>query len=191
MSLLRLLILPPNLISLSRPLVVAILCYCLINGIGDLRDGYLGLGLFLFFYWASDYLDGFVARLTGTGSVFGSKFDLFCDRISDFVIVFTILVVHDLAFWPEMLVYMLGRLAPEFLYFMYADSFSESPLFKNWPNTAYKIYGEVFYLIRTIFFASVLFLTPHWAISAIFMLSNAVFLLDAILILKHFADESR
>ena len=187
----RLLLLPPNLITMSRPIAVAVLCYYLIHDPVGIHDGYVGLVIFLFFYWITDFIDGYVAKLTGTTSEFGGKFDLFCDRLCDFIVVFTILAVHDLAYSIEILSYMLGRLAPEFLYFQYAGSFSESPLFKNWTKRAYKIYGEVFHFIRTVFFAAVLFLTPHWSISAIFVVSNMIFLLDAILILKHFAESGR
>ena len=187
----RLLLLPPNLITMSRPIAVAVLCYYLIHDPVGIHDGYVGLVIFLFFYWITDFIDGYVAKLTGTTSEFGGKFDLFCDRLCDFIVVFTILVVHDLTYSIEILCYMLGRLAPEFLYFQYADSFSESPLFKNWTKKAYGIYSEVFYFIRTVFFAAVLFATPHWSISTVFVMSNMVFLLDAILILKHSAKTGR
>ena len=59
----RLIFLPPNLIALSRPIAVAVICYYLINDPELVLDGYVGLALFLFFYWASDYLDGIVARM--------------------------------------------------------------------------------------------------------------------------------
>jgi hypothetical protein len=97
-----------------------------------------------------------------------------------------------LTYWIPVLFYMLGRLAPEFLYFLYADRFKDSPLFRNWSERAYKIYGEVFYFVRTVFFAFVLFGDPHWIVSAIFILSNAVFLIDGLIILGSFAlDPSR
>lgn len=182
---------PSNLITLSRPAVVAGLCYLLIQDPAVVREGYWGLGLFLLFYWASDYLDGMVARWMNTTSEFGAKLDLFCDRICDYLVVFTILIVFRLEYWLPLLFYMLARLAPEFLYFLYADAFSKSPLFKSWSKRAYKVYGEFFYLVRTVFFAAVLFATPHWLITAVFMLSNAIFLFDALLILRHYARQSR
>jgi len=187
----RLLFLPPNLITLSRPIAVSILCYFLIHDPRLVVDGYVGFFLFLFFYWVSDYLDGIVARKMGMTSNFGSKLDLFCDRICDFVIVFTVLIVHDLEYWFPMLVYMLGRLAPEFLYFLHSDQFRDSPLFKDWSDKAYKIYGEAFYFVRTVFFTLVLFSSPHWLVSAIFILSNIIFLFDGMLILKSFAAENK
>lgn len=184
---LRLTFLPPNLITLSRPIVVAWICYRLIQE-PDMTAGSLWMLLaFLFFYWVSDYIDGFVARRLGQTSNYGAKLDLFCDRICDFLVVFTILIVHDLTYWIPVLFYMLGRLAPEFLYFLYADRFKDSPLFRNWSEGAYKIYGEVFYFVRTVFFAFVLFGDPHWIVSAIFILSNAVFLIDGLIILGSFA----
>jgi len=184
-----LLLLPSNLITLSRPAVVGVLCYLLIQDPDLAREGYWGLALFLFFYWATDYLDGMVARWMNTTSEFGAKLDLFCDRICDYLVVFTILIAFRLEYWVPVLFYMLARLAPEFLYFLYADSFSKSPLFKSWSKGAYKVYGETFYLIRTVFFAAVLFATPHWLITAVFMLSNGIFLLDALLILRHYARQ--
>jgi phosphatidylglycerophosphate synthase len=189
---LRLTFLPPNLITLSRPAVVAWICYCLIQEPDATASSLWMLLAFLFFYWVSDYIDGFVARRLGQTSNYGAKLDLFCDRICDFLVVFTILIVHDLTYWIPVLFYMLGRLAPEFLYFLYADRFKDSPLFRNWSERAYKIYGEVFYFVRTVFFAFVLFGDPHWIVSAIFILSNAVFLIDGLIILGSFAlDPSR
>lgn len=187
----RILLQPSNLISLSRPGVVALLCYLLIVSPDLVRQGYWGLGLFLLFYWLSDYVDGLVARYLKMTSEFGAKLDLFCDRIADYLVVFTILIVFRLEYWVPVLFYMLARLAPEFLYFLYADAFSKSPLFKSWSKRAYKIYGECFYLVRTVFFASVLFSTPHWLVSAVFMLSNAIFLFDGMLILRDFAIRDR
>ena len=182
---------PSNLITLARPLGVAVICYLLIQHPAMIRAGYWGVVLFLLFYWASDYVDGFVARRMNTVSEFGAKLDLLCDRLCDFLVVFTILVVFRLEYWLPVLFYMLARLAPEFLYFLYADAFAKSPLFKNWTRRAYKIYGEVFYLVRTVFFAAVMFSTPHWLISVLFVASNAIFLFDALLILKQYAERDR
>ncbi|MEQ9328621.1 MAG: CDP-alcohol phosphatidyltransferase family protein [Rhodospirillales bacterium] len=187
----RLTFLPPNLITLSRPVVVAWICYSLIQEPAATSDSLWMLAAFLFFYWVSDYVDGYVARLLGMTSNYGAKLDLFCDRVCDFLVVFTILIVHDLTYWIPVLFYMLGRLAPEFLYFLHAARFKDSPLFVSWSEKAYKIYGEVFYFIRTMFFAFVLFGDPHWIVSAVFVLSNAVFLVDGLIILAGFAKQNK
>ncbi len=179
---------PANLVTLSRPVAVAIIAEQMIHEPAATAASVWMLSAFLFFYWVSDYLDGWVARRMGTTSVFGAKLDLFCDRICDFTVVFAILVVHGMDFWLPVLFYMLGRLAPEFLYFLHSDRFKDSPLFVNWSEGAYKIYGEVFYFTRTVFFTSVLFGFAHWSITAVFIASNGIFLFDGLLILKTFAD---
>ena len=74
----------PNFISLSRVILILPIIYLITSG-----DNYMALIVF-FIASFTDFLDGFLARITNDESIFGANLDLLADKI--FVCVLLIFI---------------------------------------------------------------------------------------------------
>ncbi|MFC1899799.1 CDP-alcohol phosphatidyltransferase family protein [Chloroflexota bacterium] len=67
----------PNAVTLSRIILVVVVCWLLIMGNGD---SVMLPGFLIIVAWLTDGLDGFLARRLGQSSLGGAIFDLVADR---------------------------------------------------------------------------------------------------------------
>ncbi len=84
MILYRLIILPSNLLTLSR--LVLVLGFVGLAAVGDAAWPWLAATGLFFALWGLDLLDGWVARWLNCCSSFGAELDLLVDRVCDAVL---------------------------------------------------------------------------------------------------------
>jgi len=107
----RILLWPNNLVTLGRGVGVLALVGLHLRA-PTLVPPLAAAVAFVLIYWASDHLDGWLARRLNKSSSFGESLDLLVDRLCDLAICATILLTaseHALA----VLVFFCARLAPD------------------------------------------------------------------------------
>ena len=103
-SLLKNLVLIPNLLSLSRVLLTPIIGYYLY--LGD-NQSTLIAAILMFLAGVSDALDGYAARKLNLVSDFGVAFDPICDKIFAGIVVILLVLFRDFPIWLVALI--IGR----------------------------------------------------------------------------------
>jgi phosphatidylglycerophosphate synthase len=161
----RIAVLPANLLTLMRIFAVAVLVVPML--LGHRWHPLTAAILFVLGYWASDFIDGWIARRTGTCSSFGESLDLVSDRFCD-----VMLCAYVLAHAPEYrwvaLVFLLLRIAPDTflcrflglkdnLFYSAVKLHSRTYRFFISKEGIVKLGIEFNHAIKTIFFGSVLF----------------------------------
>jgi phosphatidylglycerophosphate synthase len=117
MALIKTLLWPNNLVTLSRMVVVTGLVA--IANFGQHLPAFTGPILFVAAYWATDHIDGWLARRLNKTSLFGEALDLIVDRWCDVLIaVFLLRATPQHA--AALTIFLLLRIAPEIVVGRYA-----------------------------------------------------------------------
>jgi len=163
--LVRIALWPANLVTLTRMAVVALLVVPMLLG-HRWHPVTAGI-LFVLGYWASDFIDGWIARRTGTCSSFGESLDLFSDRFCDVLLCAYVLAAAPEYRWVA-LAFLLLRIAPDTflsrflglrdnLFYSAVALHSRTYRFLVRREGTVKFGIEFNHAIKTIFFGSVLF----------------------------------
>ncbi|MGE0746461.1 MAG: CDP-alcohol phosphatidyltransferase family protein [Rhodospirillales bacterium] len=156
---------PANVVTLLRMALVALLVVPMLMGH---RWNPVAAGiLFVVGYWASDFVDGWIARRTGTCSSFGESLDLVSDRFCDLMLCAYVLAAAPEYRWVA-LAFLLLRIAPDTflcrflglkdnLFYSAVEMHSRTYRFLVRREGTVKFGIEFNHAIKTIFFGSVLF----------------------------------
>ncbi len=109
-ALIRILAWPNNLATLGRIVIVTAVVAAVAGG--RPIDPMMGGAVFVFGYFVTDYLDGWLARRLGRCSAFGETLDLLSDRWCD-ILLAAFLLGHAPDHTPALLAFLLLRIAPE------------------------------------------------------------------------------
>lgn len=162
--LLRIALWPANLVTIGRILLVAILVVPML--LGHRWGAVTTAVLFVVGYWASDFIDGWIARRTRTCSSFGESLDLVSDRFCDVMLCAFALVAAPEYRWA-ILLFLLLRIAPDTflcrflglkdnLFYSAVKLHSRTYRLLSKENTV-KLGIEANHIIKTVFFGSILF----------------------------------
>lgn len=155
---------------------------------------------FVLIYWASDHLDGWLARKLGTCSSFGENLDLFVDRLGDLLICAALLLTapqHALA----IMLFLAARVAPDTLIArytglagnMFRTAAREAPAWQRaFGDRAAGITVEANAVLKTVFFTWALYFNaPAWS-GVLLALPAVLFLRLVVEILRaHATDVER
>lgn len=189
-ALLRILVWPNNIATLARIGIVSVVVASIAGGWS--MDPAIGVALFVFGYFISDYLDGWLARRLGRCSAFGETLDLLSDRWCD-ILLAAFLLGHAPEHTPALLAFLLLRIAPEVVIGRFAGAGAGM-----FTATGARFVGpwitarsmDIAALARTIFFAWALFgVAPAWT-GLLIVVPAGLFALFTLRVLSELAAQS-
>ncbi len=189
-ALVRILAWPNNIATLARIAIVS--AVVLGVGRGWSVDPAIGVALFVFGYFVSDYLDGWLARRLARCSAFGETLDLLSDRWCD-ILLAAFLLGHAPEHAPALFAFLLLRIAPEVIVGRFAGDapgmFAATGARFVGPRLAARGM-DLAAAARTIFFAWALFgHAPVWA-GLLIVVPAGLFALFTLRVLAELAAQS-
>ena len=95
----------PNIITSIRFVAIPFMAYYIYASV-NISDEYNIIAFILFVsIWATDVLDGYIARNFNQVSDFGKLFDPFVDKLFQFVTALMMAIVHKLPFWVPVIIF--------------------------------------------------------------------------------------
>jgi cardiolipin synthase len=95
----------PNIITSIRFVAIPFMAYYIYASV-NISDKYNTIAFILFVaIWATDVLDGYIARNFNQVSDFGKLFDPFVDKLFQFVTALMMAIVHKLPFWVPVIIF--------------------------------------------------------------------------------------
>jgi len=145
----------PNIITSIRFVAIPFMAYYIYASV-NISDDYNIIAFILFIsIWATDVLDGYIARNFNQVSDFGKLFDPFVDKLFQFVTALMMSIVHKLPFWVPVII-----LIKELLMIV-----GGTVLFKKYRLVVYsKWYGKLATVMFVLAFC-ILFFIPKQMIS--------------------------
>jgi len=95
----------PNIITSIRFLAIPFMAYYIYASAGDSELNMVAFILFISI-WATDVLDGYIARNFNQVSDFGKLFDPLVDKLFQFVTAIMMAIVHKLPIWVPIIIFI-------------------------------------------------------------------------------------
>ncbi len=96
----------PNIITSIRFVAIPFMAYYIYASV-SINEDYNIVAFILFIsIWATDVLDGYIARNFNQVSDFGKLFDPFVDKLFQFVTALMMAIVHKLPFWVPVIIFI-------------------------------------------------------------------------------------